>query len=186
MVVSCGIVLLSVVVGLVAFELWLRSEMSGRRDRPLVLAEADIYPYLEIANLFPFQPNGVLQREYGYRKDHLLYQHRKTEHVVSAGDRFERMYRYPSGDAIGECFGVSDFYRWRTVAHGGHPLEATYFSQLQRSLKATYPIQVIAAGIGGGSSQPRRLFCSRSRSCQSSGHGRDPRRVEIVSASVRF
>src|SRR4051812_36132465 len=80
-IVSCGIVLLSVVVGLVAFELWLRSEMSGRRGRPLVLAEADIYPYLGIANLFPFQPNGVLQREYGYRKGHLLYQHRKTEHI---------------------------------------------------------------------------------------------------------
>jgi lysophospholipase L1-like esterase len=125
--------------------------MSGRPDRPLVLAEADIYPYLGIGNLFPFQPNGVLQREYGYHKGHLLYQHRKTEHIESAGDRFERMYRYPTGDTM-DMSAFRIFVVGGSVAHGGYPLETTYFSQLQRSLQATYPIQVIAAGIGGGSS----------------------------------
>jgi hypothetical protein len=61
------------------------------------------------------------------------------------------MYRYPTGDTM-DMSAVRIFVVGGSVAHGGSPLETTYFSQLQRSLQANYPIQVIAASIGGGSS----------------------------------
>lgn len=59
------------------------------------LARADVYPYLGHANLFPRQPDGVLQREYGYERGDLLYLHRKPERIAFAGDRFERIFRLP-------------------------------------------------------------------------------------------
>ena len=51
---------MSIVLGLIAFELWLRSDTSGR-GRPLVLAEADIHPYLGIENLFHLQHSATAQ-----------------------------------------------------------------------------------------------------------------------------
>jgi hypothetical protein len=146
-----GIVLVSSVVVLVGFEWWLRSDAS-RMGRPLELAQADFYPYFGIANLFPLNPYGVLEREYGYHKGDVLYQHRKTEQIDFSGDRFQRIFQLPS-DQIANASAFRIFVVGSSVAHAGNvPLPETYFSKLQRSLQAPYPIQVIAAGRGGSAS----------------------------------
>jgi hypothetical protein len=120
--------------------------------RPLEFAQADFYPYLGIANLFPTNPHDVLQREYGYHKGDVLYQHRKAERIEFSGDRFQRIFRLPSEQTDNpSVFRI--FVVGASVAHAGNvPLPETYFSNLQRSLKAPYPIQVIAAGKGGATS----------------------------------
>src|SRR5262245_25063335 len=83
-------------IGFGAFEWWLRDDQL-RLGPQVTLAQADFYPYVGIANLFPVSPTGVLQREYGYHKGDVLYQHRKIEHIDFAGDRFQRIFRLPPG-----------------------------------------------------------------------------------------
>jgi hypothetical protein len=146
-----GIALVSAVVLLAAFEWWLRSDPS-RMGRPMELAQADFYPYFGIENLFPWNPDGVLEREYGYHKGGVLYQHRKVERIDFSGDRFQRIFRLPS-DQTANASAFRIFVVGSSVAHAGNvPLSETYFSKLQRSLQVPYPIQVIAAGRGGATS----------------------------------
>lgn len=151
MLIICGIVFVSIVAGLAAFEWWLRSDPS-RMGPPLQLAQADFYPYLGTANLFPKNPYGVLEREYGYHKGDVLYQHRKSEHIDFSGDRFQRIFQVPDSQGVNApAFRI--FVIGSSVAHAGNvPLPETYFSQLQRSLRAPYPIQVVAVGKGGAAS----------------------------------
>lgn len=138
-------------VGLAAFEWWLRSDPI-RVGPQVTLAQADFYPYLGIANLFPTNPEGVLQREYGYNKGDVLYQHRRVEQIEFAGDRFQRMFRLPPGQTL-DTSAFRIFVLGSSVAHAGNvPLSETYFSKLQQELRAPYPIQVIAVGKGGASS----------------------------------
>jgi lysophospholipase L1-like esterase len=150
-VIVGGIALVCAVVSLVGFEWWLRSDPS-RMGPPMTLAEADFYPYFGIENLFPWNPHGVLQREYGYYKGDVLYQHRKTENIEFSGDRFQRIFQLPN-DQTSNASAFRIFVVGSSVAHAGNvPLPERYFSKLQRNLQAPYPIQVIAAGRGGAAS----------------------------------
>jgi hypothetical protein len=102
--------------------------------RPLEIAQADFYPYFGIANLFPRNPYGVLEREYGYHKGDVLYQHRKTEQIDFSGDRFQRIFQLPSGQtANASAFRI--FVVGSSVAHAGNvPLPETYFSKVAAQL----------------------------------------------------
>ena len=97
-------------------------------------------PYLGIANLYPFNPHGVLEREYGYHNGALLYQHRKVERIVFSGDRFQRIFQLPEGQTENRsAFRI--FVVGSSVAHRGNvPLPQRYFSKLQGSLKAPYAL----------------------------------------------
>ena len=113
-----------------------------------VLAEAaDIYPYLAFWQpFFHFNQTAFYSESMG------------TIRATSSISTARRNISSPRAIDLNECTDTMDMSAFRifvvggSVAHGGYPSETTYFSQLQRSLQATYPIQVIAAGIGGGSS----------------------------------
>jgi hypothetical protein len=146
------VVLASIAVGLAIFEIGLRLD-PNRMGRLLIWAQADFYPYLGVANLFPLNPDDVLRREYGYHKGYVLYQHRKSEHIEFSGDRFQRLFRLADGQTPNpSAFRI--FVVGSSVAHAGNvPLAETYFSKLQQSLQeAPYPVQVVAAAKGGLSS----------------------------------
>jgi hypothetical protein len=147
-----AIVLASIAVGLAIFEIGLRLD-PNRMGRLLIWAQADFYPYLGVANLFPLNPDDVLRREYGYHKGFVLYQHRRSEHIEFSGERFQRLFRLADGQTPNpSAFRI--FVIGSSVAHAGNvPLAETYFSKLQQSLQEMpYPIQVVAAAKGGLSS----------------------------------
>jgi hypothetical protein len=138
---------LAIIAG-VGLELWLRADPE-RMGRPLEIAQADFYPYLGIANLFPSNPYGVLEREYGYHKGWMLYQHRKPEQIAFAGDRFQEYFQLADGQTSNpDAFRI--YVVGSSVAHAGNvPLPQRYFSILQRTLQAPYPIQIVSTGKGG-------------------------------------
>lgn len=146
-----AITVLLAVTCLGALEFWLRSA-SSPMGRPLEFAQADFYPYLGIANLFPLNPQGVLEREYGYHKGAMLYQHRKAEQIRFSGDRFQPMFQLADGETDNpSAFRI--YVVGSSVAHAGNvPLPERYFSWIQRTIQARYPVQLISTGKGGAAS----------------------------------
>ena len=149
--VAGALLLASAIIATGLFEWYLRVD-AKRMGQIVTFAEADFYPYLGVANLFPLDPAGVLQREYGYHKGDVLYQHRKTEQIRFSGDRFEQLFQLAHGQtADPNAFRI--FVVGSSVVQAGNvPLPERYFSKLQQALTAPYPVQVVAVGKGGAAS----------------------------------